>query len=215
MTKTEEAFNAIRSRIEGGELPGGARLTLQSLSDELQMSLTPIREALRLLQAHGLVDYRPHHGHIVTRYSIQRAEEIYLLRQTLEPLATRLATERASPEDRAEIRALHERFGAAVQHEDDEQATIVNLNAEWHRRVYAAAHSAYLEDFIDRLWTGVPYQAIWFLHRRHGSYADHDTVMRRMLAGDADGAAEAMRAHIESGKRATIEHLRIIGAPQR
>ena len=55
-TKAEEAFDAIRQQIERGTLPGGAKLTLQSLSDELQMSLTPIREALRMLQAHGLVE---------------------------------------------------------------------------------------------------------------------------------------------------------------
>ena len=213
VTKAEEAFTAIRRQIERGQLTGGAKLTLQSLSDEMQMSLTPIREALRMLQAHGLVEYRPHHGHVVTRYSIPRAEEIYLLRETLEPLATRLATQRATAGELEEIRGLHEEFRTAAEKEDGEQGVIVDLNALWHRTVYEAAHSAFLDEFIDRLWTGVPYQAIWFIHRRHRSVHDHAAVTDALLARQADTAATAMLDHIERGKKATIEHLRAIGAP--
>jgi DNA-binding GntR family transcriptional regulator len=213
-TKAEEAFTVIRRQIERGQLTGGAKLTLQSLSDEMQMSLTPIREALRMLQAHGLVEYRPHHGHVVTRYSIPRAEEIYLLRETLEPLATRLAAQRASERELEEIRGLHEEFRAAAEKEDGEQGVVVDLNALWHRAVYEAAHSGFLDDFIDRLWTGVPYQAIWFIHRRHRSVLDHSAVTEALLTREADAAGSAMLHHIERGKKATIEHLRAIGAPE-
>lgn len=213
-TKAEEAFSVVRRKIERGELPGGAKLTLQSLSDEMQMSLTPIREALRMLQAHGLVEYRPHHGHVVTRYSIPRAEEIYLLRVTLEPLATRLAAENATEEELAQIRGLHEEFRAAAEKEDGAQGVIVDLNALWHRAVYEAAHSSFLDDFIDRLWTGVPYQAIWFIHRRHRSVQDHAAVTEALLARQADAAGCGMHDHILQGKQATIEHLRAIGAPE-
>ncbi|GAA5165474.1 MULTISPECIES: GntR family transcriptional regulator [Amycolatopsis] len=214
VTKAEEAFNAIRWQIERGTLPGGAKLTLQSLSDGLQMSLTPIREALRMLQAHGLVEYRPHHGHVVTRYSIPRAEEIYLLRETLEPLATRLAAERATDRELEEIQGLHAEFRAAAEKEDGEQGVVVDLNALWHRAVYEAAHSAFLDEFIDRLWTGVPYQAIWFIHRRHRSVLDHQVVTDALREHQPDAAAAAMLDHIERGKKATIDHLRAIGAPE-
>lgn len=212
-TKAEEAFTVIRRQIERGQLPGGAKLTLQSLSNDMQMSLTPIREALRMLQAHGLVEYRPHHGHVVTRYSIPRAEEIYLLRETLEPLATRLAAERASAEELEAIGGLHEEFRAAAE-KDGEQGVIVDLNALWHRAVYEAAHSAFLDEFIDRLWTGVPYQAIWFIHRRHRSVRDHLAVTDALIAREGDAAASAMLDHIARGKKATIDHLRAIGAPE-
>lgn len=116
-TKAEEAFIEIRRLIECGRLPGGAKLTLASLSDELQMSLTPIREALRMLQANGLVEYKRHHGHVVTRYSIRRAEETYLLRQTLEPLATRLAAANATEDELRRIRELQEEFRLVVDGE--------------------------------------------------------------------------------------------------
>lgn len=214
LTKSEEAVTAIRRQIERGQLPGGAKLTLQSLSDELQMSLTPIREALRMLQAHGLVEYRPHHGHVVTRYSIPRAEEIYLLRETLEPLATSLAADRATAQELEAIRGLHDEFRTAAEKEDGQQGVVVDLNALWHRTVYEAAHSAFLDEFIDRLWTGVPYQAIWFIHRRHRSVDDHAAVTDALLGRQADQAATAMHDHIIRGKKATIDHLRGIGAPE-
>ncbi|MGB3481688.1 MAG: GntR family transcriptional regulator [Mycobacterium sp.] len=213
-TKAEEAFLAIRRLIERGSLPGGAKLTLASLSDELQMSLTPIREALRMLQANGLVEYKRHHGHVVTRYSIQRAEETYLLRQTLEPLATRLAAANATVDELRQIRELQEEFRLVVDGDPTHFADVVDLNARWHRKVYASAHSVLLDEFIDRLWTGVPYQAIWFVQRRHQSVADHDAVTVALEKRQGEPAEVAMREHIGHGKSATIEHLRAIGAPE-
>ncbi|QVQ52228.1 GntR family transcriptional regulator [Spiractinospora alimapuensis] len=214
-TKAEEAFTTIRQRIARGELPGGAKLTLQALSTDLRMSLTPVREALRVLQAHGLVEYRPHHGHVVTRYSLRRAEEVYLLRTTLEPIAVELAAERMTDDRLAEIRSLHEEFCAVANREGVGHGAVVDLNALWHRKIYEAADTVYLEDFVDRLWTGMPYQAIWSVERRHESVTDHEAVMAAL--GDRHGelAAAAMRTHILRSQRATISHLRDIGAPER
>jgi DNA-binding GntR family transcriptional regulator len=213
-TKAEEAFIAIRRLIERGQLPGGAKLTLSSLSDELQMSLTPIREALRMLQANGLVEYKRHHGHVVTRYSIQRAEEIYLLRQTLEPLATKLAAANATATELQSIRELQEEFRLVVDGDPPRFADVVDLNARWHRLVYASAHSALLDDFIERLWNGVPYQAIWFVQRRHRSVADHEAVTQALETRQAQSAEQAMLDHIGRGRAATLEHLHAIGSPE-
>ena len=199
VTKAEEAFTVIRRQIERGRLAGRREaVSAESLGRDADEPDARIREALRMLQAHGLVEYRPHHGHVVTRYSIPRAEEVYLLRETLEPLATRLASERATAGELEEIRSLDEEFRAAAEKEDGEQGVIVDLNARWHRTVYEAAHSAFLDEFI---------------HRRHRSVDDHAAVTDALLARRADEAATAMLDHIERGKTATIEHLRAIGAP--
>lgn len=203
----------LRRQIERGELPGGAKITLQAMSDELGMSLTPIREALRMLQAHGLVEYKPHHGHVVTRYSLKRAEEVYLLRSTLEPMATGLAARHATEAELAGIEALHADFRRVAGREEGGHGDAVDANAVWHRAVYSAAHSVFLEDFIDRLWTGMPYQAIWFIHRRLRSVEDHQAVTDALRARDVTAAEAAMHAHIAHGRDATIEHLRAIGAP--
>lgn len=167
-----------------------------------------------MLQANGLVEYKRHHGHVVTRYSIRRAEETYLLRQTLEPLATRLAAANATEDELRRIRELQEEFRLVVDGEPPRFADVVDLNARWHRLVYAAAHSSLLDEFIDRLWTGVPYQAIWFVQRRRQSAADHEAVTAALETRQPEIAERAMLDHIGRGRAATIEHLQAIGAPE-
>lgn len=210
MTKTEAAFHTLRSGIEEGRFRPGERLTLARLLKELDMSPTPIREAIRLLQAEGLLEHEPHHGVIVAEYSPEKAEEVYRLRAVLEPLATELAVERATPEQVAAIRRLHDALAGAVR-EGTGRTDVAALNAEWHRQLYAASGSRYLQEFIARLWTAVPVRAIWLTRRAASSVAQHETIMEAIEQGDARAAAECMREHIRFGADSTTEHLRTIG----
>src|SRR5215210_8838164 len=107
MTKTQAAFHRIRAAIEDGRLKPGDRLRATALQEELDMSPTPIREALRLLQAQGLVEHRPHHGMVVAEYPVEETEEVYRLREVLEPMAAGLAAERASAE---QLERIHRRL---------------------------------------------------------------------------------------------------------
>ncbi len=90
-TKTELALEAIREAIMEGRMRPGARLTLAQLSDVLGMSITPIREAIRVLEADGLVSYEAHKGIWVTDLTADQSRELTLLRARLEGLATELA----------------------------------------------------------------------------------------------------------------------------
>ncbi len=156
MTKTQAAFHRIRAAIEEGRLESGARLRAAALQEELGMSPTPIREALRLLQAQGLVEHRPHHGMVVAEYSAEQTEEVYRLRLVLEPMATSLAAERVGEEQLARIHRRHDTLKDAIESVD-----AAELNAAWHRAVYEAAGSRYLEEFIARLWGVLPLEAVW------------------------------------------------------
>jgi DNA-binding GntR family transcriptional regulator len=210
MTKTEAAFHTLRSAIEEGRFRPGERLTLARLLAELDMSPTPIREAIRLLQAEGLLEHEPHHGVVVAEYSPEKAEEIYRLRVVLEPLATELAVERATPEQVASIRRLHDALAEAVR-ERNPRTDVAELNAEWHRALYAASGSRYLQEFIAKLWTAIPVRAIWLTRRAERSIEQHEAIMEAFGRGDAAAAAECMREHIAFGADSTTEHLRTIG----
>src|SRR5262249_27974583 len=89
-TKAQIALEEVRERLRAGQLRPGERVRVDDLARELAMSPTPIREAVRLLQADGLLLYRPHHGIVVTELSSSATEEVYCLRLLLEPLATKL-----------------------------------------------------------------------------------------------------------------------------
>jgi DNA-binding GntR family transcriptional regulator len=195
-TKAELALHVLREKIRMGELEPGQRVRVTALQDELGMSPTPIREALRLLQADGLISYRPHQQIVVAESSPEETIEIFRLRSLLEPLATQLAGPRLRGKRLKELERRHEKLLEGVER----GASISISNADWHWAIYEASGWVHLTDFIRRLWERFPWRTMWVLpDRAHMSAAEHDAVMEGIRAGDSTLAAEQMRAHIESG----------------
>lgn len=206
VTKAEAALNTLREAIRRGDLPSGTHLVLGELAASLGMSYTPIREAMRQLHLEGLVEYRPHFGAVVSEQSLERAEEIYMLRRTLEPLAGALAAERATAEDIAEIEAIYEKLSTHV--EASQFTPIPQLNAELHKRIYQASGSSILTDFIDRLWNGVPYQSISLEERVRESHKEHRRIIDALKKQDPDAVAEELRRHLERGEAAARARMK-------
>jgi DNA-binding GntR family transcriptional regulator len=205
-TKTEAAFVALREAIEEGRLAPGDRLGVKRLVDGLRMSPTPIREALRLLQAQGLAVYEPHHGMVVADYSPESIAEISRIRSLLEPLAVELAVVRASDEQVEEICRAHEALRDALR-SGSGSGEAATLNANWHRALYRPANSPLLGEFISRLWSAVPVEAIWRSRRAKRSLAQHEQIMGAVLRHDAVSARDLMREHIEYGVSSTLAQL--------
>jgi DNA-binding GntR family transcriptional regulator len=203
-TKTEIALHNLRERIRTGELKPGQRLRVTALRDELVMSPTPIREALRLLQADGLVTYQPHHGITVAGLSPETTSELSLLRCTLESLATELGVAKLGERGLKELTRTHEKLLHAV--ESGHGTGINELNSAWHWQIYDAAESTHLGEFVRRLWDRYPWRTMWVLPgRAQKSIEEHAAVMDAILAGDAPEAALRMRAHIVSGERSLLD----------
>jgi DNA-binding GntR family transcriptional regulator len=196
VTKTDEAYLALRTLIEEGTLAPDTRLVIDHLRMTLTMSPTPIREALRLLQAEGLVRHEPYRGMVVVGYDLDRALEVYEIRMVLEPMATRRAAVHASTEDVAAIRDLQARLDDAVMSHAKDAAT---LNAQWHQSVYRASHSSLLEEAISRLWSALPNEIFWVSGQSTRSTKEHQLIVGAIAEGDADRAELLMRAHIQSG----------------
>lgn len=204
-TKAAAAANMVRDAIQSGRLKPGDRLPLPQLAAELKMSYTPLREGLKQLQSEGLVVYQPHLGTTVAPYDPERAAEIYRLRGLLEPSASGLAAVRATPEQLAESESLLRELDDAVLRKHLDRIPL--LNAAFHRSIYHAAGSPILVEFIDRLWNGVPYQAISLVDHAHESSREHGAILAALLAHDAAGAEEQMRAHINRGAAAAMAAL--------
>jgi len=198
LTKTELAANWLRERIRVGELEPGQRLRVDELAAQLDMSPTPVREALRLLQNDRLLDYRAHIGHIVA--SPVAFAEILQLRLLLEPLATELAVPKLNQDHErlTEVERLHESYRSAVNANRGSQAS--DRNALWHAAIYDASGWTYLPDLVQRMWDVFPWRTLWTMpgHIRN-SLDDHELVMAAIRANDAAAAAAAMRAHVEHG----------------
>jgi DNA-binding GntR family transcriptional regulator len=168
------------------------------------MSATPIREALRLLQADRLVDYRPHHGVVVTETPPEATAEIYRLRAVLEPMATERAVSSLAPEGLRELERLHTELESAVA--SGRGKRIADRNAAWHWALYESANSLYLNDFIRRLWEGFPWRTMWALPgRAELSLREHEAMMQAIRAGDGSATAALMREHVESGEETLVQ----------
>jgi len=171
------------------------------------MSPTPIREALRLLQADRLVDYRAHQGIVVAELSPAVTEEVYRLRALLEPLAIELAMPRLTDEQLEELERLHEQHGAAVA--SGRGAPISDRNWAWHWAMYSNSGSPLLNDFIRRLWEAFPWRTMWALPGRMKlSLQEHDAIMDAVRARDAALAARRLREHVLSGQKTVLAQLR-------
>jgi DNA-binding GntR family transcriptional regulator len=205
-TKTELALQVLRERIQSGELAPGQRLQLTNLPAELGMSPTPIREALRLLQADGLVLYRPHQGIVVAENSPDQIDELVRLRCLLEAFAVELAVPRLTPSRLAELERLHERLLRAI--EADHGTAITKGNHAWHWAIYETAESPVLLELIRRLWDAYPWRTMWVLPgRAEQSAHEHESVMEAIRRGDGTEAARRMGAHVGSGKDSLLARL--------
>lgn len=206
-TKTAAALQEIRAAIEAGRLSPAQRIRVVELVEMLGMSPTPIREALRLLQAEGLIVYEAHHGMMVRPYPGEQLEDINLMRRLLEPEATRLATIKASPHEVRQIAKLNDRFVTLARGANPSAG---QLNLEWHRAIYAASGSDLMVETINRLWGLMPRLTMWSQVRAQPSIREHAAIMAALEGGHADAAAAAMRDHLDSAFAGDAEVVRAL-----
>src|SRR6201995_992363 len=133
-TLAEKAFETLHWAIITGRLRPGARLPIEELADVLDMSPMPIREAVRRLDAAGLVENIPHRGARVTELSIADLAEVYEARMALEILAVRRAAQRFTPENQTEARL---KLDALHQMSDDNSAATSAAHEAFHFALYS------------------------------------------------------------------------------
>jgi DNA-binding GntR family transcriptional regulator len=207
-TKADHAYGEVRDRILSGALPSGAVLNQEALAAELDVSTTPLREAMRRLSSEGLVVLGAHRDARVAALSAAEARSLFEIRQQLDPLAVRLAAERRDEVDRARIRE------AATSLEPlDAGSGLAALEAHraFHAALYRASHNDLLIGLLDGLWDKADRYRRAALEAREDSAddrarvrAEHRAVMAAVLDGDPDAAEEHMRRHVAHslGRRA-------------
>ncbi|HEY7848837.1 MAG TPA: GntR family transcriptional regulator [Ktedonobacterales bacterium] len=206
MTKTALAVEALRSAILRGDIAPDAPLTVVRIAQMLRMSPTPVREAIRTLQAEGLLRHDPHHSVSVNRYTPQDIHDLFQMRAELESQATRIATVRLDDATIVRLTELndHMRALAATNNTD----ALNRLNGEWHLLIYGAADNRILLDVVQHLWKKFVWDINWILPGRSlRSIEEHDAVLEALRARDADAAAKRMRAHLQFGEVYAVAYV--------
>lgn len=197
-TKEEQVADYLREAILSGRLARGARLKQAEIAEQLQISITPVREALRLLEAEGYIDSRSYKGATVVPFDAASSAEILNLRILLEGQLVRHAVERATTDDLAAVRVLADEFADAVRRGDSKLAR--GANYRFHRRMYDAAGLPQTLHFVQILWARYPFDIINRIDGRAGRAAEeHEELLRCLIEGDVAGAMLSLRRHIEAG----------------
>jgi DNA-binding GntR family transcriptional regulator len=148
-TMADAVYGALRHSIIHGDLRPGARLRADALAKEMNVSRTPVRDALRKLESEGLATMSARRGLIVPELSEDDLIETFQIRAVLEGLAARLAVDNATPSEIAKIRELMEDLGSAFQRGDIDQMR-ENFR-EFRQRIYLSSHSARLLQLLTAL----------------------------------------------------------------
>lgn len=191
--------SAIREQILNGEVQHGEPLRLAPLAEKLEMSITPVREALLLLAQDGWVVHEPNRGFRVAPIRRDNVVDTYFMWAAAEGELAARAAARVTDEG---ITALREIDGRLHDLEDHRSALALGLNTELHSTVHAMADAPKLLWFADAARRLVPLQFDssfhsvpgWAAINRHG----HTPIIDRIECGDAAGARELMREHFMS-----------------
>jgi len=198
-TVSAAAYRQLREAVLQGQISMGARINELELAGAWGVSRTPIRDALRRLEAEGLVQAVPGRGMVVPRLDLAEADELYDLREVLEGRAARRAAERATPELHARLNALIKAFGAA--HKQGNIDAMITIDIDFHNSLAAASGSVRLQRAIDTVRAQIHQIRLRTMRARGRparSLRDLARLVAAVRARDGARAETAMREHIAS-----------------
>ncbi|MDO5623940.1 MAG: GntR family transcriptional regulator [Pseudomonadota bacterium] len=194
----EEVAERLRQRIYARELQPGDWVDELKIADELGISRTPLREALKVLAAEGLVTMKVRRGAYVTESSPKDLADVYHLLALLETDAAEAVARRATDAQLRELQALHDELAATVA----DTARFFHLNETFHLRLLELADNKWRLQMVQDL------RKVMKLHRQHSlqktgrlqaSLQEHAALMTALTTRDSTRAAQAMRQHFRSG----------------
>jgi DNA-binding GntR family transcriptional regulator len=199
-TKEHQVAEWLRERIIAGGFARGQRLKQADIARQLDISITPVREALRLLEAEGYVRVSSHRGAVVAPFLIDQAEELYNLRINLEGKLTAGASIRLTPAEFESLVLIDTEIRNATRQGNRE--AIRGGNFRFHFRLYGLAAMPNTLEFVRVLWAKYPFDLLGAIPGRPQLVLDeHAALIEALRKRDARQAVRAMQAHITSGHR--------------
>jgi DNA-binding GntR family transcriptional regulator len=196
LTAHEMVRNNLRLAILGGRLTGGTRLVQADIAEQLNVSTTPVREALRDLAAEGLIRIDNHRGAVVEKLDVDEIEEVYEIRKALEPLAVRLAAQRMTAEEIEQASAILDEMETIT-----DAARWVEMNWEFHTLIERSARSPRLQGVV-KIVQGT--SSLYVAHslqvdpnRMTDGNVEHRAILSALARRDGDIAGEIHRKHLD------------------
>jgi len=204
----EAAYLRLHEAIREGVLKPGQRMMEQDLAKWLDMSRTPVRDALRRMETEGLLTHEPRLGLVITQYDRRAVVELYAIREVLEGTAAGFAARHATEFEIAELLQL----AAEQQDLKDDVKRIAENNRRFHRSIYQAAHNRFLVRSLDAvlvsmglLWQG--YANFMSENRVQASFREHIALADAIARRNPAEAEEAAREHARGSLQERLKRL--------
>jgi DNA-binding GntR family transcriptional regulator len=200
-SRADLAYSSIRDAIAGGRYGSGQRMREAEIATWLGISRTPVRDALRRLEAESLLVAAPRRGLVVAELDEHQLANLFAVRKALASLAARLAAEHATAMEIATMRDVIEHEGATPP---KEFRSILRMNNLFHQLVYRAARNAYLNQVLGSLEASlalIPGRTYLGSNRPELAVRQHRGLVDAIAARDPDLAEKRARAHMEASEQ--------------
>lgn len=205
----EVVFNTLRDAILKGELEPGEHLMEVQLAGKLGVSRTPIREAIRQLQAEGLVVMTPRKGAVVAEITKEDLTDVLEVRKTLEKFAVELACINISEEELKSLHQCHDIFKSALEEKD--LTDIANKDEGFHDVIYSATRNKRLIQILNNLREQIYRYRLEYIKDDEKWFTlidEHDKLIRAIEEKDVETAKEVIEAHINNQEQTILENLK-------
>lgn len=205
----EQVASRLRQMLVEGRIAPGAKLNERTLCEELRISRTPLREAIKMLAAEGLVELLPNRGSVAVQLSVADVHNTFEVMAGLEALSGELAAQRITDAELAEIKALHYEMLAAYTRRD--LSTYYQLNATIHRCMNAAAKNPVLTSTYNQV--NARLQALRFRSNQDGekwsrAVQEHEAMVQALEARDPAALRRVLTSHLNNKRDVVLEQLR-------
>lgn len=210
VTRADAVYDAIHTALMKGEYPTGTRLIEGNVATYMNVSRTPVREALRRLEGDGLIrSAGSGRGYIVADL-LADAEHVFMIRERLEGLGAWLAAQSITSGEISTLRSIQAEMEALLVQEHDIRQEMAELNTEFHSQILRAARSPRLERMVTRLHPEyLSYQVVLSYDDKGlmQSNQEHKAIADALWNRDADSADRLVQAHFEHGKTVVLREL--------
>jgi DNA-binding GntR family transcriptional regulator len=210
----EQATQCLRQMLVEGQIAPGAKLNERELCERLNVSRTPLREAIKTLAAEGLVELLPNRGAIAVELTESDVLNTFEVMAGLEGMSGELAAQRITEAELAEIRAMHFEMMAAYTRRD--LSAYYRLNAAIHRAINAAARNPVLTAIYTQV--NARLQALRFRSNQDGekwkhAVEEHAQMIDALQARDPAAMRAVLLVHMDHKREVVVEQLRAVSAP--
>jgi DNA-binding GntR family transcriptional regulator len=195
-TAQEAVLAEIRRAIVSGELEPGQPIRQSVLAERLGVSRVPVREALKILQGEGQVEYQPHHGYVVTRLDLDDLREVYRIRQLLETEAARISVPAFTGADLMALSDAARDVDLAGDVED--YVAMSDANRRFHFLLVEGAGMDRLSHLVHILWDATDvYRSFYYTDASNRSRvrAEHAAIVKAAAAHDMEGVIQLLDDH--------------------